>query len=99
MRSSSIVHSMIAHSIELDETHDENVASVGSRNRKTLKPKLLKINEKNSNLYLDTLEQMNYEHNKTIISTSWIENYQNYPQKRKSYLSGGSRKRDVGKRP
>ena len=49
------------HSITLDETHDENVASFGSQNWKSIKPKLLEIKENNSDLYLDTLESMNYE--------------------------------------
>ena len=33
------------HSIRFDETHDENVASFGSQNWKSIKPKLLEINE------------------------------------------------------
>ena len=44
------------HSITLDETHDENVASFGSQNWKSIKPKLF---ENNSDLYLDTLYHNN----------------------------------------
>ena len=37
----------------------------------------ISIHEHNSNLYLDTLESMNYGYNKTIVSTSWIEKLPN----------------------
>ena len=61
--------------------------------------RFISIHENNSNLYFNTQKQMNYEYNKTIISTSWIVRLPKIPQKQKSYLSGGLRKRGVEKRP
>ena len=39
------------HIIALDEAQDENVASIGSQNGKSIKPKPLEINENNSDLH------------------------------------------------
>ena len=50
------------NSIALDETRDENVASFGFQNRKSIKSK---------DLYLDTLESMNYEYNKMTRTSFW----------------------------
>ena len=49
------------------------MASLGSPNWTFIKPKLLELNENNSDLYLETLEPMNYEYNKTIITSVWVE--------------------------
>ena len=57
------------------------------KNRKTQKLKktaaimgLRSLNEIHLDLYLDTLELMNSESNKTIISTSWIEKLPKNPK-------------------
>ena len=39
------------------------------------------INEQNSDLYLDKLESMDYENDKTIISSFWIEKKRDHTRK------------------
>ena len=46
---------------------DESVATFRSQNWRNLKSKQFEINDNNSDLYLDTLQSMNYENNKTNL--------------------------------
>ena len=76
------------HSMALDETHDKNVASFRSQSWKSIKPKLLEVNENNSDLCLDTLESMNYEYNKTMLTSFWVKQLPEIPAKTmRNYLN------------
>ena len=62
------------HSITLDETHDENVASFGSQKRRNVESeKMGKINESIPDLSSDRLNSMNHKTDKTKRTSFWIE--------------------------